>query len=1102
MRLSLALLPLLAFSSQLIAAPAPLLREPAISATHLAFVQGGDLWVADRQGRSPRRLTSHAAAEFGPRFSPDGRLIAFSAAYEGNTDVYVIPVEGGSPRRLTWHPAADVVSGWSPDGRQVLFASPRAVPNGRSNQLYEVPVEGGFERQLMEAQAFEGRWSPDGRHLAFRPWRAGHAGTSGWRLHRGGSTPPIWILEPATQRWSQVPRLPQGRHSDIAPVWAGEELVFISDRDGVAANLWAFHTRTQALRQLTQEKVWDVRAVDALGADLVYEVAGQIKTLRIDGSGAATLDIALQVDGPQTRPQFKDASRSMGSARLSPSGRRVLVGARGEVFTLPVKDGTPRNLSNSSGVREKDAFWSPDGLQLAYVSDAPGRRHQLVLRDAQGLKPARDHLLPADDYFSLLAWSPDGRRLLLQDQRLNLFAFDLQAPQAGLQRIATQPRRSGFAPAFSPDGRYLAYTLRGANHLSQIQVHDFQFGRSQALAGADSALVHAENPVFSRKGDLLFFTASTNAGPSRVGLDMSTQERPLRAGIYAAVLRADGASPLAPRSGDEEAAKPAPAAEPAKPGAKPEPKPPAAPPATRIDFEGLAQRLVPLPLPERNHQGLEVAHDGALWFIDRRQPGAQRDAPEAAGTPTADLYRFDFESRQAKLLRAGVADYGLSGDGKKLLLELGRGRLEVGDASEKIDAKPVDTAGLRARIDPREEWRQIFDETWWMQKAFFYDPALHGIDWDAVYRRYRPMVEQLTTREALNELLVDLIAELQVGHNRVGGGDVHQEPQVPVGLLGADFGFEQGRWRIQRIHTGDAWNPFLKAPLAVPGAQAREGEFLLAVNGQALEGQRNLYELLAHQVGQQVTLSLAADAQGRQGLRQIVVQPASLANEVALRQWSWVEGNRRRVQEASGGRIAYVYLPDTGAGGYQFFNRMFFAQSDKEALIVDDRRNGGGQAANYITELLARPHLAGWKDRDGLVYNTPGSAIHGPKAMLIDQDAGSGGDFLPYAFKRLGLGPLIGQRTWGGLIGISANPPLIDGGQLVVPFFRFFTPEGEWRIENEGVAPDLEVVQDPAAVNAGRDPQLEAAIESVSQRLKDWTPISGQRVPAPARLGQ
>lgn len=1106
MRHSLALAAsLLAASLSATAAPSGLLRQPAVSAQALAFVHGGDLWVADRNGAIPRRLTSHAAAEFAPRFSPDGQRIAFSAAYDGNVDVYVMPVTGGTPQRLTWHPGRDVVSGWSRDGQRVLFASPREVLNGRSNQLYEVPAAGGFERKLMEAQACEGSWSPDGQRLAYRPYNMAYSGPSGWRLHRGGSTPPVWIVDPVRQTWVAIPHV---NASDSNPVWVGDEVVFISDRDGKAANLFVFNTKTQALRQLTRETTWDVKSVDAQGSTLVYEVGGRLKTIQVDGSGAADIAVDLSADSPQLRAQWKDAARSIEGATLSPTGKRVVVSARGEVFTVPVKDGSLRNLTETSGVREKDALWSPDGQRIAFLSDAPGRRHQLVIRpqnDAGKPAPAVTHLLPANDYFTLRAWSPDGKRLILADQRLQLHALDLGTPNAALQRIAVSPRRQGFGGgfdlSFSPDSRFLATTIREANHLTRVVVFDFQTGQLQPVS---DPLVSAENPVFSRKGDVLFFTASTNAGPTRVGLDMSTQERPLRAGVYAAVLAADGASPLLPKAGDEDAPKEEPKPAAPAPGAKPEaakaPEPKVKP--VRIDFAGLAQRIVPLPIPERDNQSLTVAADGALWLLDRRQPGIVRDGSAGGDGPAAaDLHRFDFEERKAKLVRAGVADYSLSGDGKKLLLDMGRGRLEVADANDKADAKPLDLSGLKARIDPRAEWKQIFDETWWMQKAFFYDPTLHGLDWDGVYQRYLPLLAHVQRREDLNELLVEMIGELQVGHNRLGGGDVHQETPVAVGLLGADFTHEQGAWRIAKIHTGDAFNPFLRSPLAVPGQAAQVGEFLLAVNGQALNSTRNLYALLENQVGKQVTLTLAKSADGTQGRRQIVVQP--IANEAALRQWTWVERNREAVDKASNGTVAYVYLPDTGAGGFTYFNRMYFAQADKPALIVDDRRNGGGQAANYITELLARPYLGSWKDRDGLVFDTPGSAIYGPKAMLIDQDAGSGGDFLPYAFKRLGLGPLIGKRTWGGLIGISANPPLIDGGFVTVPFFRFFTPEGEWRIENEGVAPDMDVELDPLAVNAGRDPQLEAAIADVMRRLPKVDPnVPRKQAPASAPLGK
>lgn len=1095
-----------------------LLRQPSVSASHLAFVWGGDIWLSNRRGQQPQRLTSDEAAEFAPQFSPDGQWVAYSATHEGNTDVYVVPVQGGLPRRLTWHPGADVVNGWSRDGKRILFASNREVANNRSNQLYEVALAGGFERKLMEAVAFEGAWSKDGKRLAYRPYRQAYSGPSGWRQHRGGTTPPIWILDPATQSWEQIPHV---NATDSNPVWVGDEVVFISDRNDGAANLFAWDPKTKALRQLTRETQWDVRSVGAHGTTLVYEVGGRLKELDLAAPAAAPRELPIAIAGTAAplRAQWKDASRTITSAELSATGKRVLVSARGDVFSVPVKDGSVRNLTATSGVREKDAQWSPDGQRVAYISDAPGMQHQLVVRDQLGREPARTWPLGKTGYFTLLDWSPDGQRLVLRDNHLNLYAFALET--GGLSKIDSSLRRSfggGFKTSFTADGRWLAYTATGANHLSQVRLHDFAGGKSTAVSDGQS---HADNPAFSPKGDVLFFTASVNSGPFQVGLDMSTQERARRMGIYAAVLAADGKSPLFPRPGDEEprsAAKSADAksADADKTGSAgagtngeipknadaadkaPDKAPPFKP--VRIDVDGLQQRIVALPLPERFYDNLVVGADGALFYLERRQPGTSLEAPEAEQRATAELHRFDFEERKEKMLRANVAEVGRSADAKKLLLTGAKGKLEIADASEKLDAKTIDTSGLRMRVDARAEWRQIFDETWWMQKEFFYDPGLHRIDWQGVYDRYLPLLAHVQRREDLNDLLVEMIAELQVGHNRVGGGDVHQEPGAQTGLLGADIAVEQGRYRIAKIYAGDRWNPFLKAPLAAPGVAVRTGDFIIAVNNQQLDAYKdNLYAALEGTVGRQLSLTVSADAAGK-GARTVVVEPIS--NEAGLRQWDWVERNRQYVDRQTGGKVAYVYLPDTAAGGFQYFNRMFFAQVDKQAVIVDDRRNGGGQAANYVIDVLNRPYLGSWKDRDGLVFDTPGGAIYGPKAMLIDQDAGSGGDFLPYAFKRTGLGPLIGKRTWGGLIGISANPNLIDGGFLVVPYFRFYTPEGEWRIENEGVAPDLEVELDPAGVNKGRDSQLDAAIESVMTRLKTWQPIQRQAPAMPTEAGK
>ncbi|MDE2137001.1 MAG: PDZ domain-containing protein [Gammaproteobacteria bacterium] len=1074
-----------------------LLRQPTLAREHLAFIYGGDIWVTDRAGEHPERLTVHASAS-SPRFSPDGQWIAYSATYAGNTDVYVIPVGGGQPRRLTFHPARDEVDGWSPDGKQILFASPREVANSRSNQLYEVALTGGFEHKVMQAVAWEASWSSDGTRLAYRPYRTAFEGPSGWRRYRGGETTPIWILNPRTGAFEQVPH---ENATDRAPVWAGDEVVFISDRSPGAANVFAWDTRAKQLRQLSKETVWDVRNVAVYGRSAVYEAGGRLQELDLDSGRVTPLAITLGTEAAQLRPQWKDASKTITAAVLTPTGKRVVVTARGDVFTVPVKDGSVRNLTRSPGVRDKDALSGPDGTRIAYITDL-GMQHAIVVRDQDGLEKPQVHPLPKTGYYRLLAWSPDGATLVYEDNHLHLYAFAIDKAASTL--IDRSLDRGGFEVNFSPDSRWLAYTIQGENHFTRIRLHDFTSGQN---ADVTDGLADADSPVFA-PGGYLYFAASINSGPSQVGLDLSTQERPLRRGLYAAVLAADGRSPLLPKSGDEEPGKAdaddkagckAPAAKSDKPGAK-DAKADKAPKPYKVDLEGLSGRIVGLQVAERRYESLAVGCDGALYYLERRQPGVTAEPPDAEPGNDGELYRFDFTERKAKSLKQGIQDFSISADGKKLLLLYAKGKMEVGDANDKLDAKAVDLSQLGMYVDPAAEWRQIFDEAWWMEKEFFYDPNMHGLDWNAVYARYQPLVKYVQRREDLTELLVEMIGEMQVGHNRTGGGDVPGEASTRTGLLGADFAIENGHYRILTIYRGDRWNPFLRAPLAVPGMKVSEGDYLLAVNGRSLDAGVNLYALLEQTVDKQVTLSVATDPAGADA-HNIVVEP--IADEAPLRQWRWIEKNREYVGRKTAGQVAYVYLPNTAAEGFQYFNRMFFAQIEKPALIVDERKNGGGQAANYIIEILSRPYLASWKDRDAQLFSTPGGAIYGPKVMLADQDAGSGGDFLPWAFKHQKLGTLIGTRTWGGLIGIAANPPLIDGGALSVPFFRFFTPEGEWRVENEGVAPDIEVTLDPAAVNRGEDPQLDAAIATALAQLKDYKPVELKSAPPyPTALGK
>ncbi len=1062
-----------------------LLQQPDISTNQLAFVYGGDIWLTDRDGQNPRQLTSHPASEFAPTFSPDGNWIAFSASYDNNTDVYVMPAAGGPATRLTFHPSADTVNGWSPDGKKVLFASNREIANSRSNQLYQISVDGGYPSKLMEAVAYEGQLSDNGNKLAYRPNNMAYSGASGWRLHRGGSTPPVWIIDLEKQ---QLEKIPHPNANEFNPFWLGDTVYFLSDRDNTAVNL--FQYRDKQVKQLTNNTDWDLRSAAGHGNSIVYEAGGFLHQFDVNSGQSKPINISITTQSAQKRPQWKDASKTLTRASLSTTGQRVVVSARGDIFTVPVEDGTTRNLTQSSGVREFDGIWSPDGSKLAYISDA-GNKHQLVLENQDGLSTPETFALADSGYFNLLRFSPDGELIVYHDNHLNLYAFNLKTKRS--QKLDTSGRRTNFNVSFTPDSRYLAYTVSGANYFSQLKLFDFQNNKISAITDGMS---HVDDPVFTQ--DYLYFTASVNTGPSQVGLDLSTQERPVRKAIYAYVLASDGKSPMLPKSGDEPG-KAAVAKDEKKSDKKSKDDAKSAVKAVKIDLNGLQNRIVALPIAERNYDSLSVAEDGALFYLARTQPGASNELPGTDGRNSATLYRFDFEEKEAGTVKQDIASYNLSDDGKKILMLSLPNKLEVGDAKAKPEAKAVSLAEVRSFVEPAKEWQQIFADAWRMQKEYFYDADMHGINWQAIYDKYQPMLAHVQRREDLNDVLVQMIAELQVGHNRIGGGDVHQEGSSKVGLLGADFEINNGKYQFKTVYKGDRWSPFLKAPLNVPGASAKAGDYLLAINGKQLTASDNIFALLDNTQGKQVVLSIADDARGK-NQRNITVEP--VASENQLRLWHWVEQNRQLVADKTDGKVAYVYLPNTADGGFYFFNRMFFAQTDKPAVILDERKNGGGQAANYITEILARPFLSGWKDRDGLIFTTPGAGIYGPKTMLIDQDAGSGGDFLPWSFKRLGLGKTIGTRTWGGLIGISTNPAMIDGGFHVVPFFRFYTPDGEWRVENEGVAPDIEVELDPIAVNKGIDVQLNRAIEHTLKELKANPPKDHSKAPAmPKKLG-
>ncbi|HXI86414.1 MAG TPA: PDZ domain-containing protein, partial [Parvularculaceae bacterium] len=1068
-----------------------LLRDPAISKTHIAFIYAGDLWVADRDGSNPRRLTSSDAEETNPIFSPDGSKIAYSADFENNEDVYVIDVAGGQPKRLTWHPGADIAVDWTPDGAKIAFVSRRETNEGRSRQLFEVPITGGLPVKQMNARVYRGRFDASGgkfAYMAFGPAYNGlYGGSSGWRGYRGGDSPSISIMDMAANKATEISG---DRVNDLDPMWDGETLYFLSDRNAdKVLNVYRYDAASGAVTQISHENTWDVRAADVADGTIIYESGGHLKTIDLASGAVSEVKVSIHPDLPQLRPQWKDASKTIEAFDISPSGKRVVITARGEIFTVPTDEGSTRNLTHTDGAREYTALWSPDGKTIAYI-DAASEAQKLVIESQTGLGGAQQRFDLGSDFNTLLNWGGDGKRIIYFNQKLELWSVEVANGKR--THISTDARRGNADATTSPDGRWLAFAEVQPNFNRVIKLYDFTSGKTYPVT---DEMADASAPAFSPDGKYLYFAASTNSGTTAEGLDMSTQDRPYRAGIYVAVLASDGVSPLKPKAGDEgEKDDSGDSEDKDKSGGK------KGAAATRIDIDGLQDRIVALPVAEANYGNLAVAKNGDLYFVRNVQPGASVLPPDEKPGGDNALMKFNFKDKSAEDAMSGVVAAAIGADGEHIIVQMADSSIQTGKIADSLDLDRLDTSGMRMFVDPRHEWGQIFDEAWRMEKDFFYDPKLRGLDWKAVYDRYKPLLKYVGRREDLSELLVEMIGEIESSHDRTGGGDIFRGESAHAGLLGADLAFENGRTRIKKIYTGERWNPFVDAPLAKPGVGVKEGDYILAVNGRDIGPSDNIFEALQGASGKQTTLRVASSADGK-GARDIVLEPVD--DEDDMRLWSWIEANRRAVDKASGGKVGYVYMPNTAGAGFTYFNRMFFAQIDKDAMIIDERGNGGGQAANYIIDVLRRPYLAGWKDFAGMIYNTPGGAIYGPKLMMIDQDAGSGGDFMPYAFRQAGIGKLLGKRTWGGLIGIAANPSLIDGGFLTVPYFRFFDANGKWTVENEGVAPDIDVALDPVAVNSGRDTQLERAIAEVMAELKANPPsVPKVAPPEPTEVGK
>ncbi len=1057
-----------------------LLSEPAVSATHLAFAYANDLWVAHLDGSGVRRLTSHPGVESGPRFSPDGTLVAFTGRYEGNTDVYVVPAIGGEPRRLTWHPGSDIARGFTPDGNAVLFSSPRAVYTPRHTQLFTVPVEGGSPTRLAIPHASKAAISPDARTIAYLPLREAFRQ---WKHYRGGRASRILLFDATSQEVETVPQ-PAGRCNDTDPMWIGDQLYFRSDRKG-EFNVYAFDRTTKTITALTSHEDFPVVSASAGGERIVYEQAGSLHVLDPSSGSSTRLKVGVAGDLVERRPRWAKGAKWIRAASLSPSGARVALEFRGEIGTIPREKGDDRNLTRSPAVHERSPAWSPDGKWIAYVSDASGE-YALHLAAQDGKGEVKELPLKGPGFYGDLIWSPDSKMISFTDNARAIWILDVATgKQTRIDAdVVYGPLRSLHkGSAWSPDSRWLAYTRNTPTFRNELFLYSVADGTSHPIS---DGLADVTSPVFDASGQHLYFLVSTDAGPVNDWFSQSNADMRSVQQIYLAVLAKGVPSPLA-RQSDEEEGK-------ADEEGEGEEKEDAEPVKVQFDPEGLTERILVLPVKAGVYADLVAGEAGQLFY--RRAASTDAEAESA-------VYRYDLEKRKEDELLDKADGFALSADTKRALLRIKEAwhLVDVHEGAEKFDLEKfkLDVERVQVKVDPPAEWAQMLDEAWRINRDFFYDPGYHGADWPAMRERYAAFHPHLATRNDLFRVIRWMLSELAVGHSGQWNGDIWWESEtIPGGLLGADYEIANGRYRFAKVYGGLNWNPDLRSPLTEPGVDVNAGEYLLAVEGRELHPPDNLHQRFERTADRIVEITVGPDADG-EGSRTVTVVPVD--SERALRNRDWVEGNLRRVTEATEGRVAYVYVPNTAGMGHTYFKRYFFPQADREAIIIDERHNGGGQVADYYIDILRRPVISYWATRYGADFKTPIAGIHGPRVMLIDETAGSGGDLLPWMFRKFELGTLVGRRTWGGLVGTLGFPVLMDGGRVTAPNLAFWTKEEGFIVENEGVAPDIEVEQAPKEVIAGRDPQLEKAIEVILEQLERKPQTAPQRPPYPRPAG-
>lgn len=1035
----------LSFTIPAVAQGTRLLRQPDVSENEIVFTYGADVWVASKNGGDARRITSTAAVESNPHFSPDGQWIAFSSNRSGMFQVYVVSSKGGTPTRLTWYPAASFARGWSPDGKQVLYASSRESAPSNFNRLWTVPVSGGPSTLLPAPWGFDGQYSPDGNKLALDRMSRWDVE---WRHYRGGQNTALQVLD--LKSLNEV-SIPSEGSMDKNPVWMNNEIYFLSDRDFIM-NVWAYQPGNGTVRKVTDFKSGDVKYLEGNGKELVLEHQGYIHLLDPATGKSRQLNITVTGDFPWAETRTENVTNAATGASLSPTGKRILFEARGEIFTVPVEHGDPRNLSRSSGAADRRPVWSPDGREIAWFSDKDGEGYALYITDQEGVKDPRKISIGESRMAWDPVWSPNGKYIAFTDNAVRIRIVELASGNVFTADMGgTNADRGNTSLSWSPDSKWLAFTKTAPNNFRNVMVWNLDNKKTTQLS---DPMADAISPAWDLNNRYLYFLASTNVALGSGWANTSSQQARPTFGVYMTILRKDDPNPF-PLKTDEE-----------PDTSRPKSKDTASFKGVRIDWDQIDRRIIAMPIPVGNYDGLLPGPKGTVLITSG---------------PTLSKYNVS-EKKMDEMVKGG-SQFSVSANGEKLLFKSGPGWRVVSTARPPSPTEGNVAFTLRTELNRIEEWQQIFNEAWRYQRDYFYDKNMHGRDWQEVWKEYAPLAAYVRHRSDLTYLLDQLGGETSVGHSFVFGGDFPAVDTSRVGVLGVDLVPSEGRWKISRIYTTESWNPGLVAPMAQPNLNAKEGDYILQVNGENLTTADDPYRLLNATARLQTVLTLN-NKPSTDGSWTIRVQP--IDNESALRQLAWIEDNRRKVDQLSNGKLGYVWVPNTGGNGFNMFNRYYFAQQDKQGAVIDERFNGGGLLDDYMVDLMVRRLRAAMSNEvpGGQPTRLP-AGILGPKVLLVNELAGSGGDFFPWVFREQKVGPLIGTRTWGGLVKSMVHYAFLDGGAMTAPDNAIFDPKNnKWIAENMGVAPDIEVKITAKSMAEGKDLQLERGVEEALKLLE------------------